>query len=90
MHSGITISKTTSEADKIIVIKEPFLCSRRLFISVLIMRFPYKKRTVKSVGFENSPFAGNRNRTGTAFKLPRDFKSLVSTYSTIPADFFVL
>ena len=52
--------------------------------------FHIKKRTVKSVGFENSPFAGNRNRTGTAFKLPRDFKSLVSTYSTIPADFFIL
>ena len=29
--------------------------------------------------------AGNRNRTGTDFT-PRDFKSLVSTYSTMPAD----
>ena len=28
--------------------------------------------------------AGNRNRTGTDFT-PRDFKSLVSTYSTMPA-----
>ena len=30
--------------------------------------------------------AGNRNRTGTEFT-PRDFKSLVSTYSTMPASF---
>ena len=30
--------------------------------------------------------AGNRNRTGTDFT-PRDFKSLVSTYSTMPAEF---
>ena len=30
--------------------------------------------------------AGNRNRTGTDFT-PRDFKSLVSTYSTMPASF---
>ena len=29
--------------------------------------------------------AGNRNRTGTDFT-PRDFKSLVSTYSTMPAN----
>ena len=30
--------------------------------------------------------AGNRNRTGTLFTA-RDFKSLVSTYSTMPASF---
>ena len=30
--------------------------------------------------------AGNRNRTGTLFT-GRDFKSLVSTYSTMPASF---
>ena len=33
--------------------------------------------------------AGNRNRTGTDFT-PRDFKSLVSTYSTMPAGAIIL
>ena len=33
--------------------------------------------------------AGNRNRTGTLFTA-RDFKSLVSTYSTMPECFVIL
>ena len=38
--------------------------------------------TLSKLGWEHG--AGNRNRTGTDFT-PRDFKSLVSTYSTMPA-----
>ena len=38
--------------------------------------------TLSKSGWERG--AGNRNRTGTDFT-PRDFKSLVSTYSTMPA-----
>ena len=40
--------------------------------------------TLSKSGWERG--AGNRNRTGTDFT-PRDFKSLVSTYSTMPASF---
>ena len=43
---------------------------------------PIKKETPKGASFFIG--AGNRNRTGTDFT-PRDFKSLVSTCSTIPA-----
>ena len=49
----------------------------RLFDSRLLHQ---KRRTLRVVFFG----AGNRNRTGTDFT-PRDFKSLVSTYSTMPA-----
>ena len=44
----------------------------------------HKKKSRYSIGVPAFLGAGNRNRTGTLFTA-RDFKSLVSTYSTIPA-----
>ena len=58
---------------------------RTVPFKIVRFRFFYKeiKKRGKSLSFLFG--AGNRNRTGTDFT-PRDFKSLVSTYSTMPAD----